>query len=182
MGVGKQDKIKNQFIDNKVGRSDAAPSLSLVRALNPFEVDLEILGVRREVGYYRDSNGDYHKNTFISEKNEKVSFYISVSNKDVLMKLGCSGMRLFLWICSTIKRKEDRYWLNVPKFMREADITINTVKSGIKELIDSNIIALTDVKGVYFINPNFIFRGNRVDNYEDLVKVVDSRIKLEKNK
>jgi hypothetical protein len=180
MGVGKDETVNNQISDSRKKRSDISPSLEMVKVLNPFEDGFEVLGVRREMGYYRDSGGNYQKNTFVSEKHEKTSLYITAENKEVLMGLGASGMRLFIWLCYTIKPRQDKYWLNVPKFMREANISLNTVKSGIKELIDAGVIALSDVKGIYFVNPRFLFRGNRVDVYEDLVRVIDSRVSLEK--
>jgi hypothetical protein len=181
MRVCKDESVNYQISDKvRKKRSDASPSLESVKAINPFEKDLVIQVVKRDGGYYKDSSGAYHRNSFLSDKRERTNLFMSSDNKDKIVNLSASGMRLFVFIAYTLKPRQDKYWLNTKMFMRESGVTINTMKAGIKELLDKNIIALTDVKGIYFINPAMLFRGNRVDVYEDKVEIIDSRITLEK--
>ncbi len=44
----------------------------------------------------------------------------------------------------------------------ESKLSPATFKRGLNELEKSQILAKTVRKGIYFINPNFIFNGNRI--------------------
>ena len=51
--------------------------------------------------------------------------------------------------------------------MEECNVSINTTEEAIKELIKASIIIPTVVKGVYWINPRFFFKGSRIEKYKD---------------
>lgn len=44
----------------------------------------------------------------------------------------------------------------------ELKMSIPTFKRGISELVKAQIVAMSKRKGDYFINPNFLFNGNRI--------------------
>lgn len=179
--VGEDESVKNQFSDKpKRTRSDSKPNLHLVKAVNPFLSELKVDVVRREGGYERTSDGDFRKSTFFTEKDTRVYLYANPVNRAKVLGLNASGMRLFVWMLYTLERGMDCWWLNVKRFMKEADVSLNTVKAGVSDLISRNIIAKTDIKDVYFIDPSVVYLGNRLTDFEDRVVVVNGTVSLEK--
>jgi hypothetical protein len=67
---------------------------------------------------------------------------------------------------------EDYLWINRERCLTENDISLNTYKKAIDELIKNGLITYTTVKDIYWINPNFFFHGDRVRKYKDNVKIV----------
>lgn len=59
------------------------------------------------------------------------------------------------------KVKFDKFTLEEFKKSTNLKIEIQTFQKGINELIDNQIVARTKEQGYYFINPNFIFNGDR---------------------
>lgn len=181
IGVGEDESVKNQFSDNlKRTRSDSKPNLHLVKAVNPFLSTLRVDVVRREGGYERTSGGDFRKSTFFTEKDTRAYLYTNPVNRSKVLGLNASGMRLFVWMIYTLDRGMDCWWLNIKRFMKEANVSLNTVKAGVSDLISCGIISRTDIKDVYFIDPSMVYLGNRLTDFEDMVFVVNGTVSLEK--
>ena len=183
MAVTRDESVNNQISDKSGLKThgNSSPNLNLISELNPYLEEFVLTAVRRDGGYERDVHGNYVRSTFLTEKDDRTHVFLSAENKSRVASLSVGGLRLYVWIIYTIKIKEDKYWLNTKKFMREMGVTINTMKSAIKELIDKRIILPTSVKYVYFIDPKMIYRGSRLDEYEDKIEVVDSRVSVKKD-
>ena len=77
--------------------------------------------------------------------------------------LSLRSKELLLWIMYDINYSEDFLWLNKKRYMEEVGITaINTYKAAVKELVRYGYLGLTVVPDVFWINPLFFFKGDRV--------------------
>lgn len=77
---------------------------------------------------------------------------------------------LLLWIIYEVKSGEDYIWLNKLRYMEENSIgSINTYKTALNELVKKRYLGKTVVSDVYWINPDFIYNGNRIKSFPDNV-------------
>ena len=94
-----------------------------------------------------------------------------VKNIALTFDLKAAGIKAFNVLMWTVQynaiQKDivtlDSYTLN--EFLENNNyksLSLPTFKRGISELEDAKIIAKTMRKGVYYINPNFVFNGNRI--------------------
>lgn len=181
MGVREDESVNYQFSDTsaKRSRSDAKPNINLVRSVNPFLSSLEIKAIRKEGIGYKDS-GDVGKITYLVERDVKTVLFASKDNRERVLGLSAGSLRLLFWIVYTIESNQDVYWLNRPKYMRDANVSLNTVKTALGELQSCKIILPTEIKDVYFIDPSLFFSGSRLKCFEENVVVNDSNVTLEK--
>jgi hypothetical protein len=86
----------------------------------------------------------------------------SVFNED-RNNLSLRSKEMFLWMIGRLRSGEDVVLIIPENYMALFDIASpSTVRKAIQGLIKADIIAKTDVKNVYFINANYLFRGSRI--------------------
>ncbi len=104
------------------------------------------------------------------EEQAKVSMYKIGNNTEVctyLFKvLSQAGRNLFLYIMATIGRDKDTVNLNTDKVINEMGISRNTHQAAKDNLRDNGVITLYK-GGEYWVNPFFIFRGDRIKYYQE---------------
>lgn len=81
--------------------------------------------------------------------------------------LNNQGKALFLWLLFEIDYAEDFFELNKRRFIAECTSNYMHLSMGITALIDASIITSTSVENVYWINPIFFFKGDRVKKYQN---------------
>ena len=79
--------------------------------------------------------------------------------------LNPQGRLLFLWLLYEIDHAEDFFELNKKRFIAECTSNYKHLSMGITALIDASVITSTSVDNVYWINPLFFFKGDRVKKY-----------------
>lgn len=83
-----------------------------------------------------------------------------------LKKAGEKVFKILTWTVQQSKNKDevalDSIVLSEFKKNNQVSISISVFQRGINELEKAKIIAKTKRKGFYFINPNFVFNGNRI--------------------
>ena len=89
--------------------------------------------------------------------------------------LSQAGRNLFLYIMATIGKEKDTINLHTEKICNEMGISRNTAGTAKDSLVDNGVICHR--KGnEYWVNPFFIFRGDRIKYYNeacpDCVKIV----------
>lgn len=119
--------------------------------------------------YIRDSSGLEKEYKYIAERLEYAKVFATADYRTRINKLTLRGKEMFLWLLYTVKMGEDSVWINRERYMEEMDISSNTtIVATIKDLVKHNIIAPTmQKKDVYWINPNFFFKGDRLKKYPD---------------
>jgi len=87
-----------------------------------------------------------------------------VDNKDLLMKLSGTGLRVLLYAICTVRPLSQIAVLNIPDIQAETGIAAPvTIRTGICELIEAKIIAQKLGSNIeYWVNPNVFFNGNRL--------------------
>lgn len=115
--------------------------------------------------------------SYYMEQQEKTSVYKIPYAKNVIFKeLGSAGRDILLYIMYTIKTNQDIIELHHNKITAEVGISKSTLYNGIQQLIDIGVIC-KKFKSDYWINPLYIFKGDRIAFYtkqcgEDCIDIV----------
>ena len=136
--------------------------------LNPFLVPLKIpvYKLKAKHEYNIDSEGVLTPKEILLEQTPKVNIYVKTEHRLVVNSLNKNTKELFLWLIYSIETNEDYLWINKTRYMKELGITsINTYKSALKELIRYGIIQYTVITDVFWINPEFFFKGSRIETF-----------------
>lgn len=149
---------KSPFIDNLVIPVVAMQTTEDLAITNKIQVNDGIV----------TSIGPVHKLTkgYVLEKDRKVELYFENNGEDlrpIYSSLTKEGRMLLDYIMLYCLRENKLLcYIDAQDFMNKYQIkSRTTVWNCKKSLIDTTIIAGTSVKGWYWINPKFIFRGYR---------------------
>jgi hypothetical protein len=94
--------------------------------------------------------------------------YVDVVFNDDRNNLSLRSKEMFLWMIGRLRSGDDLVFIHPEKYMALFDIaSVSTVRKAIKGLINADIIAKTDVRNVYFINANYLFRGSRIRKWPE---------------
>jgi len=134
--------------------------------LNPFVNGLVIPVSSVSNGLYYSVDGMMLPRDIFVERKPFSKVYLTADDRKLVMMLSDRALRLFLWIIYELRAGSDSVLVNIDKYMKESNIkSINTYKQAISELERYCFVSHSLVKGVYFINPAFIFRGSRINRY-----------------
>lgn len=108
-------------------------------------------------------------NNFFIERIQKTSVFHLPNILDVLYKqLRPAGRDLFQYVTVMLKKELDYIELIHKKVCEDMnDISRGTLHSGITQLTQAGIICKRDPK-TYWINPLYIYNGNRIDYFRKL--------------
>lgn len=86
-----------------------------------------------------------------------------------LTSAGIKAFTVLVWTVQNNALAKDEVMLDVvtlERFLRDQEgkkqLSLTTFRRGLAELTSAQIIAKTLRQGVYFINPNFVFNGDRI--------------------
>jgi len=95
-------------------------------------------------------------------------FYVNDVLNDDRNSLSLRSKEMLLWIMGRLRSGDDIVVINRGRYMEELGITsLPTVRKAIKGLIDTGIIAKTNIRGVYYINAIYFFRGSRIRKWPE---------------
>lgn len=103
-------------------------------------------------------------------------FYIGSELRKIRSLITPRGKELLLWIMDELEAGKDYVEINRKRYMKELHIkSLNTYKTAVSDLVRYGIIALTLKQDVFWINPEFLFRGSRVRKYKSntIITLVD---------
>jgi hypothetical protein len=135
---------------------------------NPFANSLEIKvrGLELSKQYKLDEDGDLLPVTIDIEYDEFCKMYSSSKKRLIRNKLPLRSKEMLMWIQDELEYGKDYLWVNKTRYMEELEIkSINTYKEALKELIRHGFITPTLASDYYWINPDFMFKGDRVKKY-----------------
>jgi hypothetical protein len=138
--------------------------------INPFIANLIVPISKIQLDSFKEitEDGEVIKlyDTISLEKTKFTKFFCSAERRKLLMNCTLRAKELVLWIMYDINSGEDYIWISKERYMREAEITsVNTYKEALLELIRYGVIALSGIPHVYWINPDFFFKGDRISKY-----------------
>jgi hypothetical protein len=111
--------------------------------------------------------------SFNIETSDSVTLYFNKEKKDVIRKLSPSSKQLFVWLLLELPRNKDYIWFNRPRYRSSSKSSTSdpTIKKSIEELVENNIIAITAIFDVFYINPYYFYNGNRTKQFKDKVSI-----------
>jgi hypothetical protein len=160
--------------------------MSLIRyETNPFledmivpvkgkQVKISKLGKDRNVLVNQDTGEEHgtHIATFKKVDSEQFVklFGANVALTFDLSSAGIKAFNVLIWVVQNAAISKDEVYLDqfiLKDFLAAHDgkqlkLSLATFKRGLNELERSQIIAKTRRQGAYFINPNFVFNGDRI--------------------
>lgn len=150
---------------------------------NPFISNLEITTASKKVTIspmgcddhvlVNQSTGEIKGTNVVTYKKVDNEEFVKLFSRNIaltfdLTSAGIKSFNVLVWsVQNTAIQKDivalDQFALN--DFLKVNDklkMTLRTFQRGLVELEDSKIIAKTLRKGFYYINPNFVFNGDRI--------------------
>lgn len=125
---------------------------------------------RAKKHFVRDEEGSLTHECYRVERTHYVKLYLTPEIRDLLISLPPPAYRLMIYIMERLDHEKDYVQVNSEHFLRIAGTkSVNTLTAGKKELMRRNIIAITTVRSVIWINPAIFFHGNRMDVYTNKV-------------
>ena len=153
-----KEKIKPVYSYDTLGKSPFIGNLSIPATLLPISE------------YIEDRDGDMMPKEVWVERTPFVRLYIISEHRKFTNNLSDKATCLFLWILFEMEHGHDYLWVDKNRYMSERGIkSYNTYINASKELVRYCFLAYTPVKDVFWVNPNFAYRGNRVKRFRDNV-------------
>ena len=147
---------------------------------NPFLSDFTIKAKSFEVAGQETRGGDGDESFIMSdtalyESDSFVKVYCSPDRRMHLATLSPRGHHLLNWIGQKIGHGVDLIWINRHAYMEESDIKRSeTYISAVADLVEHKILNRASFSvDVYWINPFFFFKGNRLKKYATHLKRED---------
>ena len=108
----------------------------------------------------------------VFERGRISKIYTTAKNRKEIANNSAIAKNIILWIIYQLEYSQDYVYFDKKLFMNENNVkSIKTVYGALKELEDNKIIAKSNLKDVYFINPMYFYLGSRVNNYPDNIKI-----------
>lgn len=154
--------------------------------MNPFIQNFKLNVVKVNTTYYevKTSNisegivGKHKKveESYLIEQQEKTSIYEMAYIENILFKeLKSAGRDLLLYIMYNLKKDEDTIILKPEMVCKKMTCVRTTYYKAISQLTDVGVICKKHTTE-YWINPFYLFKGNRIDYYnkncKDCIEIV----------
>lgn len=142
---------------------------------NKFKADLDITLIK---GYVHDEfvrlpDKSTEQKYFHFEQADNGTLFLSPEIRKAISKMKRPAQAVLLNIPHLIKKGEPFVRLNQEQIMDECDIASRTTyNNGIDELVENDLIAPTDIKHIYWVNPNYFFHGERKDHFKEQARTV----------
>ena len=104
------------------------------------------------------------------EKDDRISLY-TAGLLGFFPSLSTSSKDMIMYIASRVQYDSDIIELEEEKYCTVMNVSRSTFYSAKKEIVNRIIIPRTSRKNTYWINPSYLFRGNRMEKYPKMVKM-----------
>jgi len=132
-----------------------------------------------------DPYKDIHGMARIREVDNERFVKIYTSNLSMWFELSIPSQKMMQYILSILPRNSDVVVLEFERVKAYTEYkSFSSIYNAINELINKRIIARTKIKDAFFINPSFIFNGDRVIFSEAIVRspqAIHERNSIEQN-
>ncbi len=168
----------------KLVTDEAAPVKAQKYATNPFLESLVLVPKRKSgkvplhgVSVVHQETGQmepaYHAYSRLDDTAPFTKLFRE--GREWLKYLNAPGLKVFAYLCSNMRPGNSVVWLAHAEYKAETENTKASYYAGLNELIVANFLAPSNQKGFYFVNPAFIFNGNRLNMRHEFTKPVKSR-------
>jgi len=157
---------------NYKNRFDKNPFLDdMILNFTSKQVKISAIGNNDNV-IVNQTTGEIKGTHIVTYKKVDSEEFIKLFTKNIALtfELNAAGIKSFNVLIWTMQQKAidrdivtlDSYTLNDFLDVNHLSLSSATFSRGLTELVKSKILAKTRRKGDYYINPNFIFNGNRI--------------------
>jgi hypothetical protein len=110
---------------------------------------------------------------FKYERDKITKILRSATKRDKIALLRPNAQRMWLWIQQEVQTEQTKFKLNRITYetSNKKRCSKNTINEALKDLQLAGLIAQSDIKDVYFVNPEYLFTGSRIKEYPDHVEV-----------
>lgn len=148
--------------------------------MNPFVQNFKLKVVKVNTTYYETKTHDITEGvvgkfkqvteSFLAEQQEKTSVYDVGYIENILFKeLKSNGRDMLLYVIYNLEKDSDIINLKQDKVCEKIGISRATYYSAIQQLIDVAILCRKH-SSEYWINPFYLFKGNRIEYYNKIDK------------
>lgn len=92
-----------------------------------------------------------------------------------LCGLNAPARKVLSYVCQNLRPDNAVVWMKAAHYIAQMGFNKASYYSGLDELIATNFLSSSNQKGFYFVNPAFIFNGNRLAMKHEFIKPVKSR-------
>lgn len=146
-----------------------------VKEINPFVVNnpirvVEVTTKKLLAKNVKDGivyEGGTFNDTYYIDSADKVNIYkhpVGMTDDFLFTKLNSKGRDLYLYIIHRLPKNQDYMELKLKKVCASTKMSRNSVVTALKELKIASVITPKS-QSIYWINPEFMFNGNRVNFY-----------------
>lgn len=159
----KQTFEENPFVENSIQKIVISKKTQIMQSSNR-EINMVISDGDGEVQGY----SAFMK--FIEVDEEKFA-KVYLSQFENFWELSKSAIRVFGYIINSLKPNQDVFYMKMDKCLAYTKYSqVNSIISGLSDLIDKGIIAKSKYENEYFINPLIVFNGSRVTFAKTYIK------------
>lgn len=125
------------------------------------------------VGSFTNSSGDTSRSHILAEsgfydKEEFVKYY--ARNIKEAYGLSTMAMKVFGYFADNLKKDDSEVYLHLPDVIKFCGYKTHvSVYKGLTELVSNNIIAMSEKSNIWYINPSFMFNGDRFTIIKDFM-------------
>lgn len=117
--------------------------------------------------------------SYLTDRDNKCSvYYIPYAENTFFGEVKDAGRNIFLYIVINLKSNQDWINMKLEKVCDEMRISRPTALKGLKELTDIGVVTKKS-QSEYWINPRFLFNGNRIQYYkkmdEKYVNIIEAK-------
>lgn len=100
------------------------------------------------------------------EKTPITKVFTSPERRKTIAMLPPGPSKLWLWVQQELEYGKDYICINRDRYMAESGIkSINTYKDALGGLLRTGLLSLTLIPGVYWIDADMVFQGDRIKKY-----------------
>lgn len=139
--------------------------------INPFALNL-IIPVNRRYKDVKNKFGDDDKLEFSYEATKFCRVFDAFEHRDDAVRLPIRCKELMYYIIHSMETGKDYVYIEKEVYMANMGIkSVNTFKGAIKGVVNRYIIPHETIKGVYWVNPMYLFKGDRISKFPNRVRV-----------
>lgn len=140
--------------------------------VNPFCNTLEIHVRTVSMPNQFVRSGDYILNNIVGLETTPITkVFATADRRKIIEGLSGTSSRIWLKVMYSLEHGKDFVKIDTRSYMKAMGIKSElTFRNALKELVRYGLLALTTKRGFYWINPDFIFQGDRIKKYPNNVK------------
>jgi hypothetical protein len=166
-------KLKPSFKEQDLGRNPLVDKNFTINARTIKRVKrvVELESIRKDeeiVTYGEPAN---YETIYTVESENFTKVFTKAAYRLYIMNLPSRARDLYLWLIYELDPGKDYLWINEERVRLELNVSYNTLKGAMQDLIKDVVIVESAIKGVYWINPLFFFNGSRLDKYKDFITI-----------